>query len=231
MIGLTQESLSLSPTAIVELYILDTTKYAGGSLLRFHAGLNEVYQPIVWQGNTYLPLPIEAEGFDVSAKGVLPRPKIRVANVDGLFSAEVRTNNDLVGCTVTRKRTHAKYLDAINFAGGNPHADENQHYSDSLWIVEQKTSENKYIIEWELASAFDVQGVKLPFRQVVQNSCTWEYKGSECGYAGTNYFDKNDVVCSIGDDYCSKRLKACRARHGASTLPYGAFPGAMRYAY
>jgi lambda family phage minor tail protein L len=226
------EIQSLSPDVVVELFVMDLTKFGVGEVLRFHSGVNEMSMPVVWQGNTYIALPIEAEGFDVSSKGTLPRPRIRVANIGGMFSSAVRESDDLIGCWITRKRTFAKYLDAVNFPGGdNIYADPNQHFPDGLWIVEQKISENKYMLEWELSSAFDVQGVKLPFRQVVQNSCGWDYKSSECGYSGTSYFDSNDESCLVAADYCSKRLKACKLRFGNAVLPYGAFPGAMRYAY
>jgi lambda family phage minor tail protein L len=231
MSQITSEMQSLTPDAVIELFALDMTKIPGENVLRFHSGINGLQQPIVWQGNTYSPMPIEAEGFDVSSKGTLPRPKIRAANVNGLFSSAVRENDDLIGCTITRKRTFAKYLDETNFSDGNPYADPDQHFPDGLWIVEQKVTENKYMLEWELSSSFDVQGVKLPFRQVVQNSCTWGYKSSECGYSGTNYFDSSDSPCAVGADYCSKRLKACKLRFGNAVLPFGAFPGATRYAY
>ena len=39
-------------------------------------------QPITWQGVKYAPVPIEAEGFELTANGQLPRPKGRLANKD-----------------------------------------------------------------------------------------------------------------------------------------------------
>ena len=219
---------SLSPTALVELFVLDLSIWGQG-LIYFHAGTNALVQNVVWQGNTYTAMPIDAEGFDVSSKGTLPRPKFRVANIGGVFSAEVITYDDLVGATVTRKRTFVKYLDAVNFTGGvNATADTSQHMTDDVWYIEQKTNETRYVIEWELSSAFDLQGVKLPLRQVIQNACPWAYRGSECGYAGTNYFDINDASTTIGNDVCAKRLSSCKARFVNVTVPFGGFPGARR---
>lgn len=223
------EIQSLAPSALMEFFILDTSNLAGGGVARFHAGTNQLQQPVWWQGQEYIPLPVEAEGFDVSTKGAMPRPRIRIANIDGLFSAEARQKDDLIGCKVIRKRTFAKYLDAKNFPGNvNPSADQNQYLADDIWFVDRKVTENKYLIEWELASAFDVQGVMLPFRQVIQNSCPWKYRGAECGYAG-GYYDKNDQVATDSSkDYCAKRLSSCRVRFGANNLPFGGFPGAQR---
>lgn len=227
--GLQSEIQSLSPSALIELFELDMTP-KGGTKSYFHAGTNALMQPVTWQGVQYVALPIETEGFDVSSKGVLPRPKMRIANINGLFSAEVRAKDDLIGCKVTRRRTFARYLDAVNFPNGNPYADPNQKFQDDVWFVDRKVNENKYMIEWELASVFDLQGVMLPYRQVIQNTCPWKYRGAECGYTGTAYFDRNDnAVGSASGDQCGKRLKSCEIRFaGSSFIPFGGFPGATR---
>lgn len=98
--------------AFVELFEIDATAQ-GGDIIRFHAGTNGLRQPVVWQGNTYDPHPIMASGFEVSGQQ-LPRPKLAVANVNGLISA-LLMQSDLLGAKVTRKRTMVKYLDAVNF--------------------------------------------------------------------------------------------------------------------
>jgi lambda family phage minor tail protein L len=224
------EIQSLSPSSMMEFFVLDMTNLPGGTVSYFHAGTNKMTQPVVWQGKTYVALPVEATGFDISTKGALPRPRIKVANVNGMFSALVVANADLIGCKVTRKRTFAKYLDAVNFPTGvNATADPSQFFPDDTWIVDMKMAENKYVVEWELSSSLDVQGVKLPFRQIIQNCCTWTYKGAECGYVGTAYFNTNDVATSQANDFCSKRLSSCKLRFPNKPLPYGGFPGAIRY--
>lgn len=217
----------LAPTAIVELFEIDMTS-VGAGIGRFHAGTNELQQHVVWQNVEYIALPVEAEGFDVNAKGTLPRPKVRVANIDGIFSAAVRQSDDLIGCKLTRKRTFVRFLDAVNFPGGNPSADPNQHLEDDIWFIDQKISENRYVVEWELASAFDLQGVMLPYRQVIQNACPWRYRSGECGWTG-GYVDTNDNPTPYQEhDFCAKRLSSCKARFGGGVLPFGGFPGAMR---
>lgn len=108
---------SLSPSALIELFVLDMSQSTGvvNNFLYFHAGTNQVSGDIVWQGNTYIHLPIEAEGFSAGSNGSLPRPKIRLANIDGAFSQTLANYDDLIGCKISRKRTFAKYLDAVNF--------------------------------------------------------------------------------------------------------------------
>lgn len=223
------ELQSLSPSALLEFFEIDLTS-VGGEIVRFHAGTNGLTQPVTWQGNLYTPYPIEATGFDLSAKGTLPRPRIRVANVDGVLSYDVMRFDDLVGQKLIRRRTFARFLDAVNFPGGvNAEADPDQHLPDDVWYVEQKLSENRLMIEWELASPFDLIGVLLPRRQIIQNSCPWGYRGPECGYVGTSYFNTSDQPCGPADDSCAKRLGSCQLRFPTGSLPFGGFPGVLRY--
>lgn len=222
------EIQSLSPTAEIELFVIDTTKY-GGDVIRFCSGVNSQNQPIYWQGFRYDPLPMEATGFDLSSQGTLPTPKFVVANVGSLFSSLSMELDNLIGCTVIRKKTFGRFLDAINFPDGNPEADPTQHLPDQIWKIDRKTREDRTIIEWELASAFDFQGNQLPYGQVTKNHCRWQYRSADCGWTG-GYFTKDDKPTEDpNQDVCGKRLSSCSCRYGQNAvLPYGAFPGVQR---
>jgi len=225
---ITSEIQKLAPSAIVDLFILDLTEL-GGSVYRFHAGTNNLRQDIVWQANTYTAFPVQATGFEYNGNGQLPRPKFVAANLTGVLSLLAITYADLIGAKVTRKRTLKKYLDAVNFTGGvNPDADPTAEFPDEIYYVDRKSAETRDVVEFELSASFDVQGVKLPRRQIIQNVCPWRYKGTECGYAGTNYFDVNDnAVGSVAQDVCGKRLESCQLRFGTTAeLPFGGFPAA-----
>lgn len=219
------EIQKLAPSAIIVLYEIDTAA-VGGTLYRFHDGKNGLVGDVVWQGNTYTAFPIEASGFEWNGKGQLPRPKLSVSNVMGTISALVVAYDDLAGCKVTRIRTLAKFLDAVNFSGGNPTADPTAEFARDIYYVDRKSAENRDAVEFELAASLDLAGVGLPRRQIIQNYCPWAYRGSECGYTGTAYFDINDQpVASAAQDVCGKRLSSCRVRFGQySELPYGGFP-------
>lgn len=108
----------LSGGAWVELFELDASD-VGGTLYRFHCGTNEYYQPVVWQGQTYTPWEIQADGFGYSGTGAPPRPKLRASNVTGILSALLKETGDLLGAKLTRKRTMVKFLDAVNFIKSN----------------------------------------------------------------------------------------------------------------
>jgi lambda family phage minor tail protein L len=226
--SIVSELQSLAPSAIIELFQLDATSF-GGDIYYFHAGTNGLRQNITWQGQEYVAYPIQMSGFEFSAGGQLPRPQMVVSNVTGAITALVLAYNDLLGAKVTRKRTMAKFLDAVNFTGGvNPNADPDAEFNDDIFFIERKTSENNQAVSFELSASFDVQGVKLPRRQIVQNICPWKYRGAECGYTDTNYFDSNDnSVASSSLDVCGKRLSSCEVRFGVNNeLPFGGFPAA-----
>ena len=215
----------LEPGVLVELFEITV----GVDVFRFHAGTNQLGGDVVFGGETYIRFPVDADGFEWKGSGTLPRPKLRVANVTGLVGALARENNDLVGCKVVRRRTFARYLDAVNFPGGvNPAADPAAALPDEVYFIDRKASENAVVVEFDLAAAMDVHGVKLPRRQVVQNVCTWRYRSAECGYAGGAVADINDqATTDMGSDQCGKRLGSCKLRFGAfSELLFGGFPAA-----
>ena len=57
--------------------------------------------------------------------------------------------------------------------------------------------------------------------------CPWKYRGAECGYTASVYFDYNDESVIQSNDVCSKKLSGCQIRFGQhNPIPYGGFPSA-----
>jgi lambda family phage minor tail protein L len=229
---------AIAPSSIIELYELELNAAQHGinDIYRFHAGVNaDATGDIVWAGNSYLRFPIEAEGFEYTGNGQLPRPKVRVSNIMGTITALLLSLPDgLEGAKFTRIRTLARYIDAVNFPGNvNPYGTPNStvEFPREIYYVDQKTTETRDVVEFELAAAFDLAGIRAPKRQCIANICQWQYRSAECSYTGSSYFDANDrPVASLGSDVCGKRLSSCQARFGANNqLPYGSFPGIGTY--
>jgi lambda family phage minor tail protein L len=223
-----------APGAIIELFELQLFANIHGvnDIYRFHAGTNLVNNgDLVWVGNTYMRFPIEADGFEYSGQGTLPRPKIRISNIFGSVTAILLSlASGIEGAKVTRIRTLARYIDGVNFAGGvNPYGtpDPLAEFPREIYYIDRKSAENREIVEFELAAVFDIAGIRAPKRQCIANICQWQYRSPECGYTATNYFNASDQsVASAGDDVCGKRLNSCRIRFGQNAeLPYGSFPG------
>lgn len=226
--SLQQDIQALAGEAIIELFVVDATTL-GGSVYRFHAGTNALRGSIVWAGNLYAAMPIEVTGFEFSGKGKLPRPNLRLQNLDGLVGALADTYDDLIGTLVIRKRTLAKYLDAVNFPGGiNPTADPVAAFPDDRYYINRKVTHTKTVIEFELAASLDLQGIKIPRRQIIQHVCTWGYRSAECSYAGGPVAMADDTpTTTLALDACGKRVSSCKLRFGATgVLPYGGFVGA-----
>jgi len=178
---------TLAPNAIIELFELelDATLHGASTVYYWHAGTNEnVTGDIIYGGNTYVRLPVEATGFDYTSTGSLPRPTLRVANLMGDVTAllllvnATTAGNDLGGAIVRRIRTLKKFLD------GEPGADPDARFPTEVWYVDRKSNENRDVVEFELASKLDLAGQMIPRRQVIANVCQWKYRGAECGYTG-----------------------------------------------
>lgn len=224
-----QQIQSLEPSAIIELFQLQLTLAVNGvdATFYYHAGTNNLTTDVKFANIAYAATPIEMEGFEVTSKGPLPRPLMRVANTNGAISALLIAYNPLQA-KLTRIRTCKKFLDASNFSGGNPTADESAKFQDDVFYIDRVSKENLQFVEFELSSKLDLMNLQLPGRQVMEY-CPWRYRGAECGYQGKAYFDVNDnVVNTASADVCGKRYNSCRIRfdsQGIKNYPHGGFPG------
>lgn len=195
----------VAPGSVIELFVLELSaaKHGVADVYRFHAGSNlNANGELVWNGNSYLRFPIEAEGFEYSGNGQLPRPRIRVSNILSTITAVLLTLPEgLEGAKVTRIRTLARYIDAVNFPGNvNPYGtpDPTAEFPREIYYIDRKTVENRDVVEFELAAAFDLAGVRAPKRQCIANVCQWEYRSAECGYNKAVYFTDNDAWIRTG---------------------------------
>lgn len=193
----------------------DLTTMLSYRTLRFFADLNINSTEVTWQGNKYALFPVQADGFEYSLSGQLPTPILTIANIGGLLTILSMKLGDFLGAKVSRKRTMLKFLDAVNFSGGNASADPTAEFPAEVYFIDRKVEETDEYIKYELASSLDITSVSLPKRTILQNHCFWIFKDSNCGYTGTAFTS------------CGKTLDDCKARYGASSeLPFGGFPGA-----
>lgn len=183
------EDLSkVNPTSVIELFVLEFNETIHGTnagiptsndetnIYRFHAGTNRVENNIVWAGKTYQRFPVMAEGFAFQ-RGQVPRPKLIVSNALGTISAilqavnAITPANDLTGAKVSRVRTLARFLDHVNFDNTNPFGDPdpNAEFPRDIYNIDRKSAENRDVVEFELAAAFDLAGVRIPKRQCTRD--------------------------------------------------------------
>lgn len=214
----------VSPSSIIELFSLELVESIHGSSLEYTFYDSTLTYPdgkLVWNSKEYSAIPIQASGFKYAGDGQLPRPTIRISNVLGtITSVLMGIPSGLEGAKITRIRTLLRYLDAVNFPGSvNPFGtpDPTAEMPREIYIIDRKSNENRDIVEFELATINDLQGVRIPKRQCISSICQWVYKSAECSYTG-------------GLATCGKTLKDCKAHFpGASQLPFGGFPGVGTY--
>ena len=175
------ETQSINPGSVIELFELTTDAALHGSATtyRFHDGTNPIpygsgssHGNIILNGNNYIAVPLEADGFKY-ANGQLPRPTLTISNVTNLITAillnvnVVTPGNDLTGAVVTRVRTLARFLDAVNFTGGtNPYGtpDPTAEYAKEIYKIDRQSAENRAVVQFELAAAFDLANIRIPLR-------------------------------------------------------------------
>ena len=171
---------STNPSAIIELFTLqlDNSLHGATTIYRFHAGSSlKDNGEIVWAGNSYQRFPIKAEGF-AFRKGQLPRPTLTISNALGTITSILLTvnnttvGNDLTGATVTRIRTLARFIDAVNFPSNvNPYGtpDTSKELEQQKFEINRKIVENKEICSFELVNTLDFESLQLPRNQITKD--------------------------------------------------------------
>lgn len=193
------ELLKSSPFAVIELFELhlDAAIHGSDTIFRFFNGVVIQTQTgqIIYKGNTYMAMPIEADGFEYKiGQSGFPRPTLRVGNLFSVVSAlmfnvnETTFGNDLTGAKVVRIRTLSRFLDGINFTNNtNPYVPAggtltHEEMPQEIYFVNRKIIENRDLVEFELAASLDLENIFGPKRQCLANICQWQYKG---GLGGT----------------------------------------------
>jgi lambda family phage minor tail protein L len=196
---------------LFHLFKLDVTPI-GGSTYYFHEYNAD---PVTFNGNGYSAMPIEADGFEISSKG-LPTPTIRVSNIMGLIGTLVREFDGLQGAIVTRT-TLIKQAPGFAYTAadvvGNP----------DIYIIDRPTNHTSISIAFELKSIFDLNSNKLPKRAILQSTCPLIYGSAECGVPITALFPT-----------CPRTVPACLVRVQNQTglelpaIPFGGYVGVGR---
>ncbi len=184
-----------NPSSLLNLYEIDSRYISvNGQRFFFHAGVNGLYQPVIFDGITYTPLPIEVTDMMIDGKGTLPRPKLTCSNINGFMSQFLLTEGDLVGARFVRRRVFARFIDGANFTNGvNPFGtpDPTAAYDDEIYFVNRKVREDPNSIELEMCSPFELENVQLPRRPILAINCPFAYRDPEtCGYVGAPISDR-----------------------------------------
>jgi lambda family phage minor tail protein L len=205
----------------------------------FHFTSAEDFDHIItWGGQDYAPLPMDAQGFELTTRGAIPQPTVTISNVYGAGNLLVDSYKGLVGADIVRILTLRRFLDD----GDTP--DPNAYITRDKFVVAQKTSHTALAIAFKLASRMDVEGTQLPRRQILRDVCShtyrvwvgddpdnvlvghFDYSQASCPYAGLDNYDVLNRPTVKPNDQCSRTLVGCQLRFpGGQPLPARFFPG------
>lgn len=208
---LQNEVSSLYSSALVTLFEIDIGILADerqiaidddSRIFRFHNNTKLITSDIYWKEEKYIFVPIYAEGFELSSRGTLPTPTLSLAVNDGgimalsLLRNGIKQFGDLIGAKVTRRRTFVKFLDALTFPNGvypdDFEPDPNVEFPSDIYYVNRKVRENKSVVQYELNSILDMEGIQLPRRPIIARTCPFSYRGAGCLYENGSL--KNDDI-------------------------------------
>ena len=190
----------INPGAVIELFTLqlDATLHGSTTIYRFHNGANlNANGEVVWAGNSYLRFPIECTGFEFTGTGTLPRPTISVSNIFGTLTAimqdvnQTTVGNDLNGAKLTRIRTLARFLDAVNFAPQTVTSTSTQTVADPS-DAETVTYTVTVVQDSGGANVFAINGVQKPVITMKRGS-TYIFNQSHSSNVGHPLRIKSDA--------------------------------------
>lgn len=237
MSAIEQQKQELSPEGVVTLWVLDATAI-GGSLIRFTSQA-ESDSALVFDGETYLPVPVRASGFERSTRGSQPRPEIEIRDPSKLILAMIASTNGLRGARLTRIRTFRDHLDD----GADP--DPLAIWPPEIYRINRRIPrDNRVAVAFELANSTDQAAVPIPRSVATKGFCDFVYRRHDaqsdtfvidahdpCPFDGAALFDAEGVsTADKAQDVCGKRLSDCKLRFGENApLPYRGFPGLRRF--
>lgn len=174
---------------------------------------------MTWLGNEYTFVGIRTDGMELSGDGSVNSPTLEISNningVQGAVSALCRLYNNLHNAKLTKYFTTQEAFDA-GLA----------QYNTQYWWVSQKSVASDATVTFSLDMPVNHNKKQLPTR-IIDDLCAWakrgEYRGADCGYTGTKFFDeKGNAVDSIALDSCGGLCDDCIKRFGeGEPLPYG----------
>ena len=181
-------------TGLIDLYEIEIGTGTNNTLY-FYGGKDlengDANKDVIFDGNTYIGLPIVVEGIEKKADGAMARPTMVVANVESIVKtgADFKTQMEdgtwdsiwngeivnaanfkmetLIGQRVTRRRTFEKYTGS----GVSPY-----EFPKETFIIDRISNKTLLFVELELASPMDLAGTRIPRRAVIGKYCPWVYQ-------------------------------------------------------
>lgn len=157
-----QEATKLAPEPYVELFKFIPDYLQPDTFIAFTN-----HPTIKWQGVTYENFPHQFSGYNIQSTGEQSRPKLQVANPNGLFSAllvggTLPTNQGNLSGLNLRQAQLIRYL----VLRADLLADESR-YLRNKWLLAKIVNLTRDSVNFELRSILDGVRYTLPARQYI----------------------------------------------------------------
>ena len=182
-------------------------------------------------GTSYLPVPMEANGFSWNSRPGPTNPVLTLTRPRGLFGSSL-DDGGIQAAKVTRIVTFSSECDPPLGQGGGA------AFTPECWQVDRVIRLDGNQVSLELQPEARLDGMALPSRVMLGDLCQhryriwdaatnqYDYTRATCPYTAAAGFDKNgESVTDSAHDQCSLRLDSgCRKRFSRE-LPFLGFPG------
>ena len=163
---------------------------------------------IVFNGNTYLAIPIQITGIEFNSSGAYARPTLTIANIPNLTKTldtdnetvleDLRVagtagieaferNDELIGTKIIYRKTLKSKLST------------GEEFPSQTYYIDRVASENNIIVAFELASPMDIEGAQIPARMVIGRYCSWQYQGRADGLGGGCTYPNDSTQATLYD--------------------------------
>lgn len=148
---------------LIEIVEIDATRKGGATWFITSHPPFPGPAALYFKSNIVLSIPVETEGWVEANDDMLPKPIVRVSNVQKDFFAAVNSLGDMSGCTVRRYLIFAKNLDN----GSAP--DSTKASEPSEWLIERMQHLSEQKIEWSLMVPFELPNLRIPRERVLRD--------------------------------------------------------------
>lgn len=149
-----------------------------------------------WNSEEWVAFPFELGELSETVKGSVPTIQIKVSNVNRIMQSYAEQSGGAIGTQVILRVVHSKYL-----SNTVPEIEEK-------FVITSVDADNL----WVYINLSILNPIKMTFPRpkYLRNFCRFKFKGSRCGYTGT-------------DTSCNHTLEDCEAKGNSKN--FGGFPG------
>lgn len=165
-----------------ELVCLYELEYVKGSFIYFMSGLDTNLSEVQMrdysnnsQINTYVAIPAQMQGLEYKNDGAIARPTITIANVINTFSNAIGTieYDSFLGLKFIKRTTLKKYLYGESAATNPP-----TEFPRDIYVMDRIKAKTKTTVQIECVAPFDLEGIRIPARNVLPDRCPFIYQGA-----------------------------------------------------